>query len=272
LPQHAAFKVKVLLAFIASQQVVDVQSCKTTIIEKKDIINICKRWLAHIDFLVNHIRNCRYWVIDLRRAMLWRRPCNEGWGSGMNNGLNGMALAAIVGLAAVGFIDVGPGRAADMAVKAPLLKAGAAPYNWSGCYVGGYIGWAIANELKSTDLNNYSSGSVSPWDFSLNTSALGGGTVGCNWQANNWLVLGIEGEGGYLDLNGPGLQPVAGNVTDASKIGSGYGVIAGRFGVAFDRLLLYGKVGVAFYDTSTTITDANNPGFTATGLTHPLIF
>jgi outer membrane immunogenic protein len=186
----------------------------------------------------------------------------------MNNGLNRLALAATVGLAAVGVINVGAGRAADMAVKAPRLTA-IAPYNWSGCYIGGYVGWAAANEWKSTDLNGFAPGAVSPWDFSPGNESIGGGTLGCNWQANNWFVLGIEGEGGFLKVEGSALQPLVGGgfgtVGDTAKIGTGYGLIAGRVGAAFDRLLLYTKIGVAFYDSTATITDVNTPGFAATG-------
>ena len=190
----------------------------------------------------------------------------------MNNGLTGLALAATVGLAAIGVLDAGAVRAADMAVKAPRLKA-AAPYNWTGCYVGGYVGWGAANEWKSTDLNGFAPAGVSPWDFSLGNEATGGGTLGCNWQANNWLVLGIEGEGGFLKVEGSAPQPLIvvppgggfGSVSGTGKVGTGYGLIAGRVGVAFDRLLVYSKIGVAFYDTAATITDANNPGFVATG-------
>jgi len=191
----------------------------------------------------------------------------------MNNWMNRLALAATVALAAVGVIDVSAGRAADMAAKAPRLAA-AAPYNWTGCYVGGYVGWATANKWTSTDLNNFSQGAgVSPWDFSLGAEAIGGGTLGCNWQANNWLVLGIEGEGGFLKVEGTAPQPLLhvpdgggfGSVSDTAKVGTGYGLIAGRVGVAFERLLMYSKIGVAFYDSAATITDANTPGFVATG-------
>jgi outer membrane immunogenic protein len=189
----------------------------------------------------------------------------------MNFGLGGVALAA--GMALVS--NVGVGHAADLAVKAPAVRA-AAPYNWTGCYVGGFVGWGAANTWKSTDLNGFNTSGVNPWDFSLGNEATGGGTLGCNWQASPWLVLGIEGEGGYLNVEGsaspPLLPSVAGvgnggfsTVGDTAKIGSGYGLIAGRAGVAFDRLLVYGKVGVAFYDTTATIKDAAVPGFVATG-------
>jgi len=157
-----------------------------------------------------------------------------------------------------------------MAVTAPRI---AAPYNWSGCYVGAYVGWAAANQWTSTDLNHFPSDGVGSWDFSLGNDVIGGGTLGCNWQANNWLVLGIEGEGGFLKVEGSAPQPLIivppgggfGSVSDTVKVGTGYGLIAGRVGAGFDRLLLYGKIGVAFYDTTTTIIDAKTTGFVATG-------
>jgi outer membrane immunogenic protein len=189
----------------------------------------------------------------------------------MNSGLNRLALAAMVALAGVCAIDVGAGRAADLPTKAPPPKV-VAPYSWTGCYVGGYLGWAAQNEWTATDLNGFAPASISKWDFSPGNEGIGGGTVGCNWQANNWLVLGIEGEGGFLHVEGSGPQPLIvvppggglGSVSDTSKIGTGYGLVGGRIGVAFDRLLLYSKLGVAFFDSAATITDANTPGFFAT--------
>jgi outer membrane immunogenic protein len=194
----------------------------------------------------------------------------------MDNWWNRLALVATVGLAATGVIDVGTGWAADLPAKAPAPKA--APYSWTGCYLGGFVGWAEANRWQSTDLDGFNPAGANPWMFSLNTSTTYGGTVGCNYQVNTAIgpfnpVLGIEGEGASLGLSvAPFAQPFpvavgggATNVFDAAKIGNGYGVVAGRVGLAFDRLLLYGKLGVAFYDASATITDASNPGFAATG-------
>jgi outer membrane immunogenic protein len=77
-------------------------------------------------------------------------------------------------------------------------------------------------------------------------------------------VFGIEGEVGYINLKksvidanaiaafGPGTL----NGVDSTKIGDWYGVIAGRLGYAFDRVLVYGKGGVAFVDKSYDYTDA----------------
>jgi outer membrane immunogenic protein len=178
----------------------------------------------------------------------------------------GVALAATVGLAAIG---AGAGWAADLAVKAPV-KAVAPYYSWTGCYAGGFVGYGAANDWTSTDLNGFNTTGVNPFDFSLGNQATGGGTLGCNWQANHWLVLGIEGEAGYLNVQGGAsptllIPPGFSTLSDVAKVGTGYGLIAGRVGVAFDRLLIYSKVGVAFYDTSATVTDGAVPGFVATG-------
>src|SRR6516165_8770924 len=115
----------------------------------------------------------------------------------MKNRLRGAALAATAALATASVIDAGTGHAADLAVKAPK-----ALYNWTGCYVGAFVGYGAANDWRSTDLNGFNPGGVNPTSFSLGAEATGGGTLGCNWQANQWLVLGVEGEGGYLNVAG----------------------------------------------------------------------
>jgi len=56
----------------------------------------------------------------------------------------GIALAALVA----------PAMAADMKVKAPILKAPVAPeFNWSGCYLGGNAGgkWGRFREHDSAE-------------------------------------------------------------------------------------------------------------------------
>ena len=77
--------------------------------------------------------------------------------------------------------------------------------SWTGCYLGGYVGGAWKESDPSfTDLGNvlfgaYSGGITAPrregqhsWNASLDSSFLGGGTVGCNWQpVGSPLVLGV---------------------------------------------------------------------------------
>jgi opacity protein-like surface antigen len=201
----------------------------------------------------------------------------------LRNGPWGAARAArakliAAGIAAAGTAVAGVASAADMPpLKAPAIKA---PYNWSGCFVGGFFGWGDANDWRSTDLGNFANTPAAnapgpgtgTWLFSLNDTPTGGGYVGCQWQPTpgGGFVFGVEGEGGYLNLIGPGQQPLAvvfpnvggpTNITDLAKIGSGYGLVAGRVGwVFFEKIHVYGKVGVAFYNESSVITDANLPG------------
>ncbi len=161
----------------------------------------------------------------------------------MNKSLCVLARAAACGLAAAGALGFGTGHAADLAVKAPPLKT-ATVYNWTGCYAGAFVGYGAANDWKAAAVG----------EFGLGAQATGGGTLGCDWQVNSWLVLGAEGEAGYLNIAG---SSSPGDVADSAKFGTGYGLIAGRAGVAFDRLLIYGKVGVAFYDSSATVASGN---------------
>jgi outer membrane immunogenic protein len=143
--------------------------------------------------------------------------------------------------------------AADLPTKTP---APAVPYNWTGCYIGGTLGWDAADRWNTQDINGFNAGGVNPWPYSLNTNWMAGGTVGCNWQPSRiGLVVGIEGEGGFFRISGGVGQPAAVGaattfgVTDNVSTSDGYGLVAGRVGWAFwDTILLYGKVGAAFYD------------------------
>jgi outer membrane immunogenic protein len=169
---------------------------------------------------------------------------------------------------------IGVAESASAADLAPLPMA--PRFSWTGCYVGGYIGYATANTWTATDLGSpgpvptplFSPIGANPWSYSENTSFVGGGDVGCNYQlwsgpANSplgGLVVGIEGEGGYMSLSGSAVEPNSVNVIGSSKMGDTYGLIAGRLGwVFYERILLYGKAGVAFYDTTATVS-ALTPG------------
>ena len=190
-----------------------------------------------------------------------------------------LSAAVVIG----GIAGIGAASAADLPArtysKAPAMVA-AAPYNWSGCYVGGFVGGSTpARDWRSTDLGSigqggtfvvYNTVGTNPWDYGQSSSVIGGGTLGCNWQgAGSPFVLGIEGEAGYMHMTGTRLQPFSGDVFGNSKTGDWYGVIAGRAGWAVDRALFYVKGGAAFYNTSASVIDTVNTGgsdtVTATG-------
>ena len=127
---------------------------------------------------------------------------------------------------------------------------------------------------------SYSGGSVGSqnvpphsWNDDLGASFIGGGTLGCNWQPiGSPFVLGLEGEFGYLSLRGQSFDPhtivtgstpttvgmsqTVADVLGSAKVGDWYGMITGRLGYAFDRVLVYAKGGAAFVPTRASVVDS----------------
>jgi outer membrane immunogenic protein len=142
--------------------------------------------------------------------------------------------------------------AADMPVKAPA----AAIFDWGGFYLGGNVGYAGDGRVLLNDPNE----TVANYKFNTKSGFLGGGQLGYNWRIAN-LLVGFEGDLGYLGLHQTFFFPPGAGFQLSDKIRSGLnGDITGRLGVVFDRLLVYGKGGAAFYTNS----KINDPGEAAT--------
>jgi outer membrane immunogenic protein len=139
-------------------------------------------------------------------------------------------------------------------------------YDWTGVYVGGFVGGASgANGTNSSTTNTtlfsspYTQQSNSS-NYSTGGSFMGGGTVGYNWQIPQTpYLIGLEGEYGYLSLSGSSqssssVEGVSVNTQSKTTIGSdyGYGLVGGRIGYALDRSLFYVKSGAVFTQTNTT--------------------
>jgi outer membrane immunogenic protein len=177
------------------------------------------------------------------------------------------------------------GIASGADLRTPVRPRAYVPaFSWTGCYLGGYVGGAWSdNDATFTDLGNglfaaYSGGITAPrreglhsWDVSLDNSFLGGGTLGCNWQpVGTAFVLGIEGEGGYLRLQGSSFDPLISpvltvaalrgtpDVLGSARVGDWYGMITGRLGYAWGRALIYIKGGAAFVPVNASILDQCN--------------
>ncbi|HEY7244371.1 MAG TPA: outer membrane beta-barrel protein [Xanthobacteraceae bacterium] len=174
--------------------------------------------------------------------------------------------------------------AADLPVRMPHTYAPIP--SWTGCYLGGYVGGAWkGGDASFGDLGNslfaaYSGGIITPrregqhsWYVDMDSSFPFGATVGCNWQpVGTALVLGIEGEAGYVKLEGSGYDPLVSSVlpvaavrttTDVlgtAKIGNWYGMVTGRLGYAWGPVLIYFKGGAAFVPTSASILDQCSGG------------
>jgi outer membrane immunogenic protein len=117
----------------------------------------------------------------------------------------------------------------------------APPYNWTGIYVGGNIGEALAT-------NCYVYQSASNFNFDdgckTNNGGLGGGQIGFNWQTGTW-VFGVEGSGDWASLKGEDQGTHFTGDTINSSMKAIYMATA-RAGYALDRSLYYVKGGAAF--------------------------
>ena len=175
-----------------------------------------------------------------------------------------LATVAVLGFASVA-------SAADLR-PLPARPLVAPVYNWTSCYIGGYVGGAwSAESVRVQDVNGYNiatSGVYDAWNYDLKSSFLGGGTLGCNWQPiGSPFVIGAEGEIGYLRLTASALDfpldPFQ-TINSSVRIGDWYGMVTGRLGYAWDRALVYVKGGVAFVDVNAQVTDlVFNPNFIA---------
>ena len=165
-----------------------------------------------------------------------------------------MKLRAFVGgfTLAVGTVACAcSAQAADLArplAPAPVAPVAYAPpvYNWSGFYIGGHVGGGFENSTW-TDPFTLASASFS------NSGFLGGAQVGANTQFN-WLVLGLEGDFSWTSLIKGTSADTAGNIMTTSLQWTS--TVTGRIGAAFDRLLVYGKGGLAIAEDQSTFTPA----------------
>jgi outer membrane immunogenic protein len=149
---------------------------------------------------------------------------------------------------------VSAAQAADLqkkVVKAPVV---AAPFTWSGFYIGVHAGAGSGKMQWRDSFDPLNAGTAIPGpdaDYRLNGS-VAGGQIGYNWQVNS-AVFGIEADASWAHITGSGNNsPFFGGVgclqQDGgceSKIDS-LGTITGRVGVAFDPVLLYVKGGAAW--------------------------
>jgi outer membrane immunogenic protein len=156
-------------------------------------------------------------------------------------------------------------QAADMAVKAPYLKAPVAMvYDWTGFYVGVNAGVGIGRDYTRMAI---------PAGLSFEASylnpqgGLGGGQVGYNWQVQNSffgaLVFGVE-----ADIQGTGMRdnfscligclPTQNN--NFNQRLDWFGTARARVGIATGPVLSYVTGGWAYGSVKTTYTETLPPG------------
>jgi len=141
-----------------------------------------------------------------------------------------------------------PTLAADLPARmpAPAPVMAPLPYSWSGFYIGGHGGWATARKDWTQTLPAAFATPIANTASYDADGFLGGGQVGFNWQTGAF-VFGVEFDASWTDLSGDGGQTLTTSwrsFTDFNWIGT----VTGRFGYAFDRVLVYGKGGFAWAD------------------------
>jgi outer membrane immunogenic protein len=147
---------------------------------------------------------------------------------------------AALGIIAIAALIGTPALAADMALKAPPP---APVYSWTGCYIGieGGGDWGSSHHtgpaFGGVDI-------AAPFSLS---GGLVGGTLGCNYQAKQW-VFGIEGDGSWTNKSGSGPDVAPFNtafVQDTKE--QSLGTVRGRLGwTPVPQTLIYATGGVAF--------------------------
>jgi outer membrane immunogenic protein len=124
------------------------------------------------------------------------------------------------------------GLAADLprpAYKAPPFLSPAPAFSWTGFYIGPHVGYGWSRF-----------GADGAGDVSAR-GILGGAQAGYNYQIGQF-VLGIEGEYSWADVKHE--DPLFGGTLTLKN--DYFATAAARLGYAFDRSLVYAKVGAAW--------------------------
>jgi len=107
--------------------------------------------------------------------------------------ITGAMLGALIGSSAM---------AADMPLKAPIMKAPPVPvYNWTGCYFGGGGGYGMWNQENILETD--------PGHVAITSFTTGGGRgwfgtvgVGCDYQISSSFVIGAFADWDFGDIKG----------------------------------------------------------------------
>jgi len=121
-------------------------------------------------------------------------------------------------------------------------------FTWNGGYIGGQVGYGWGKS-RFVD-NRYGWDEIEPNGF------LGGLYAGYNFDLGNNLILGIDGDITYNNLDDSNSQTYTNGSSDYLESALRWsGAVRGRAGYAFDRFLPYIAGGVAFGNIENTFED-----------------
>jgi outer membrane immunogenic protein len=192
-----------------------------------------------------------------------------------------MRKFSLVSSAIAALLLAAPASAADLPVKARPLPPPPPVFSWTGFYIGAHAGGAwgttestlnsitvdirclepngaevqqvcevpsppisSVNGLNGNLLGTHTlSGLSIPISQTQTNGFLAGVQAGYNWQVAPWLVLGVEAQFSWTDLEGTSPCVV---ILACSTKHDWITTVAGRVGWTLDRLMLYLKGGVAW--------------------------
>ncbi len=141
--------------------------------------------------------------------------------------------------------------AADLPTKAPAYAPpAAAPYNWTGSYIGGHFGYAWGSDpIDLTPVTAFPTGTVPLSLVDNPRGVLGGIQYGTNWQFNHF-VLGWDSDFSFSDIKASQTVVTApggiGTTSSGEQKLDWLSTTRGRVGYLLtDNLLLYGTGGLA---------------------------
>lgn len=149
-------------------------------------------------------------------------------------------------------------------VQRSQAAAAMASADWTGVYLGGYLGggwsgdrWSdpFGSTVSSTGLTNIAGFG----DTVHSTGPLGGGQIGVDWQTGPWVV-GVGGEFGAANLRGENTCFSGIGGLDCQHFVDAIGVAGAKFGYAFGQSLLYAKGGGARVSSTYAILGNTNTG------------
>ncbi len=136
--------------------------------------------------------------------------------------------------------------------------AAAAPQpSWQGFYFGASAGWSWTTVDAANNVLILSNNGTVPFGSPGTNGLFGGGQLGYNVQAGNF-VYGIEADLDWLDDGAGGSYTVStspSRVLTVKSSGGFYGDVTGRAGLMVGNALVYAKGGLAFFTGNVRVSD-----------------
>src|SRR5436305_3484321 len=131
------------------------------------------------------------------------------------------ACAALALTAVAGPEPLSSGKEMKQVAPAPLPEC-----NWTGFYIGLNVGgqWGHSEDLDEDGYQRFQAVvrrfvlEPSQWGYD-ESGVVAGGQIGYNFQWH-WLVLGVEADAGYMNLEGRGTSNFDANFADSDTHGS----------------------------------------------------